>query len=99
MAGVYARALYAFQTSEPGEIGLEVCDVVQILHQVDANWLCGRLDNRTGNFPSSFVQTLDLPQIQPGEKVFVALKSFQAEVQGDLGFQKGKYNKNVLAES
>ncbi len=58
--------------------------------QVDCNWLKGEIHGKSGNFPSNFVEDLHLPPVANGQKIFQAVRSFPAEVQGDLGFQKGE---------
>ncbi len=85
-----ARALYDFNTTEADEISLKTGDIVSIVKQVDSNWLKGKIGGKIGNFPSSFVVDIPLPPIAPGQKVFLASRSFPAEVDGDLGFQKGE---------
>ncbi len=89
MASSYVQAIYEFRTKEPGEISLAVGDVVHVIKHVDANWMCGELNGQFGNFPASFIQPLHVPPIQHGQKLFLANRTFPAEVQGDLGFQKG----------
>ncbi len=84
-----ARALYDFNTTEADEISLKTGDIVSIVKQVDSNWSKGKIGGKIGNFPSSFVAAVPLPPITTGQKVFVASRSFPAEVDGDLGFQKG----------
>ena len=89
MAQTYVKALYDFHTSETQEIPLLTGDVVRVLRKVDDNWLKGSLHGKIGNFPANFVQTVQLPAISTGQKIFAATRSFPAEVAGDLGFQKG----------
>ena len=88
----YVQAQFDFDTVEPGEIPLKVGDVVKVLHQVDDNWLYGLHNGNKGNFPAGFVHHLELPRIETGQKVFLALRSFPAEVQGDLELRKGEVN-------
>ena len=87
----YVQAIFDFATSEPGEISLRVGDVVQVIHKVDDNWLYGSLYGHKGNFPAGFAQSVELPPIQTGQKVFVATRSFPAEVNGDLDLRKGMF--------
>ena len=85
----YVKVVYDFHTTESGEISLSAGDVVRVVRQVDTNWLQGEIHGKIGNFPSNFVTELVLPPVSNGQKLFTAVRSFPAEVQGDLGFQKG----------
>ena len=86
----YVKAVYDFDTTEAGQIALRAGDVVRVVRQVDTNWLQGEIHGHVGNFPSNFVTDLVLPPVSNGQKLFQAVRSFPAEVQGDLGFQKGR---------
>ena len=68
MDGYYARVLFDFSTSERGEISLRCGEIVFVTHQVDANWLCGQIASRIGNFPKNFVEKVHIPKIQDGQK-------------------------------
>ncbi len=57
---------------------------------MDSNWLKGQIGGKTGNFPRNFVTELSVPDVGPGDRLFQAVRSFPAEEQGDLGFQKGQ---------
>ena len=48
MAGKYVKAVYDFRTSESGEICLTVGDIVEVVRQIDDNWLCGKLHGQVG---------------------------------------------------
>ena len=39
----YVRALYDFTTAQLGEIDLMCGDIIEVVHSVDENWLCGNL--------------------------------------------------------
>ena len=85
MMAHYVKAMYDFNTSEAGEIALRVGDIVRVVKQIDANWLQGETHGKVGSFPSNFVTELALPPVSNGQKIFQAVRSFPAEVQGDLG--------------
>ena len=90
MAKQYVRAAYDFTTHEPGEISLSVGDVIQVQYDVNTDWVCGKLYGCVGNFPKNFVEPVPIPAISPGQKVFAAIKDFPNQVDGDLGFNRGK---------
>ncbi|ELU16231.1 hypothetical protein CAPTEDRAFT_105924, partial [Capitella teleta] len=50
---------------------------------------------QSGSFPANFVQSLSLPSLFPHQKAFVALKTFDTKVDGDLVFSKGQV---IIAE-
>ena len=90
MEGTYARAAYDFQTTEPGEISLRQGDIIKILSRVDESWSCGQIYEQKGNFPSSFVEPVNLPATVPGQKVFAAIENFLPQNCGeDLGLSRG----------
>ena len=86
----YVRVLYNFASGEQGEISLQEGDIVEVVKQVNSNWLCGKLRGHQGNFPANFVQDVNLPNVGPGQKLFAAIKNFRAQEDGDLAFSKGK---------
>ncbi|XP_041365294.1 LOW QUALITY PROTEIN: dynamin-binding protein-like [Gigantopelta aegis] len=87
--GQYVRALHDFDTYEKGEITLRAGDVIRITNVVDDNWLRGQLDCLEGNFPSNFVESISLPNVEPGQKIFVAIDEFPADEAGDLALNTG----------
>ncbi|XP_048875838.1 vinexin-like isoform X2 [Brienomyrus brachyistius] len=58
-----AVALYNFKSDLPVELPLRKGERVCVLRRVDSNWLEGKLhgSNRTGIFPSSYVQVTKMP--------------------------------------
>lgn len=88
--GVLARAVYAFSSTAEDELILEVGSVVQVIRQIDRYWTYGCCLGRYGNFPTEFVTKVPLPPFEPGQKLFVAMVSFIAEVSDDLTLTKGK---------
>ena len=87
--GHYVRALHDFDTHEKGEITLRAGDVIKVTNVVDDNWLYGQLDCLEGNFPANFVESITLPNVQPSQKIFVAIDEFPAEQAGDLAISTG----------
>ncbi|XP_046555696.1 LOW QUALITY PROTEIN: dynamin-binding protein-like [Haliotis rubra] len=87
--GQHVRVLYDFETSKKGEITLLTGDIIQITEVVDDNWLRGRLNGAEGIFPSNFVESITLPSLQPGQKIFAGVDEFQAGQDGDLGINRG----------
>lgn len=49
------------------------------------------LTGQSGIFPKDFIAQLDLPQVEPGQRLFAAVDSFRAEQYNDLGFNKGDF--------
>ena len=90
LSGQYVRAVYPFDTSHPREINLSKGDIIRVVNVIDDNWYCGELRGIKGNFPSSFVETLSLPAVEEGQKLYGAIENFPAQQNGDLEFRKGK---------
>ena len=89
MSGFYAKAQYKFDATRRNEVSLRVNDVAFVVQTIDANWYYGIVHKLAGNFPINFVQTLQLPLIRDGEKLFAGIGNFDGQVKGDLSFTKG----------
>jgi hypothetical protein len=85
----YARALYDFTAQHQEDVSLSAGDVVQVLEEVDSNWLKGRNHNKVGYFPYSYIGPLDLPNIASNHRLFLAVKPFAGDEEGDLSFNEG----------
>ncbi|XP_064482216.1 uncharacterized protein LOC135394998 isoform X1 [Ornithodoros turicata] len=92
----YCTALYNFVGESPDELTIHKGDVIRILGTLDGNWIMGTLDSRKGMFPANFVQMGSAVPCNPAEKdhhskgcPVIALHTFQAEQNGDLGFCEG----------
>ena len=83
------RALYDFPGHEAGDLAFQQQDVIEDVTVVDDNWLQGTLRSGSGSFPKAFVEILEIPSVDVGHKLYAAIKNFNAEEQGDLGFKKG----------
>ena len=86
----YVRAIFDFPSTEVGDLSFHVDDIIQVVYDVDDNWLCGKLNSSVGNFPKNFVTPLDLPEIGQGQKLFAAIMDFYSDVTGDLCFRRGE---------
>lgn len=82
----YARAmaLFPFEATTPGDLGLKKGDVVVVLDTVgNGDWWRGRATSgREGIFPSNYVEVVRLPKSLKGGVTRTALKTRMA----DLGF-------------
>ena len=87
--GNYVRAIHDFSTDLAGEVNLSKGDVFKVTQVIDKNWLRGINKEKEGNFPSDFVEKLNLPLAERGQKVFAATENFPAQQDGDLQFSKG----------
>lgn len=98
LSGQYVRAVYPFDTSHPREISLSKGDIVKVVSVIDDNWYCGEFRGRKGNFPSSYVETLSLPAVEDGQKLYGAIENFPAQQDGDLEFRKGMMLKSIISK-
>lgn len=87
--GSYVRAVHDFNTHLAGEVSLTKGDVFKVIKVIDNNWLHGSSKEKEGNFPTDFVEKINIPIIEEGQKVFAAVENFPAQQDGDLDFRKG----------
>ncbi|NXI41863.1 DNMBP protein, partial [Galbula dea] len=88
-AGTVVRAVFDFCPSVSEELPLFVGDVIEVLAMVDEFWLLGKKEGVTGQFPSSFVEPVDIPPLKQGEKLFVCTSDFTSQEPGSLSLQRG----------
>ncbi|XP_067935814.1 dynamin-binding protein-like [Watersipora subatra] len=84
------RVLYDFETQEPDEVSLTADTYLQVLAQVNEDWLTGYYNGRVGNFPAAFVQQLPVVTLPTHGKVFVATDTFPELQAGDLAINPGE---------
>ncbi|ESN92542.1 hypothetical protein HELRODRAFT_69259, partial [Helobdella robusta] len=48
-------ALYDFQSEHQGDLNFRAGEVINVLKEVDDDWLLGNIHNQTGIFPKNFV--------------------------------------------
>ncbi|NWH60046.1 DNMBP protein, partial [Geococcyx californianus] len=87
--GSVVRAVFDFCPSVSEELPLFVGDVIEVLAVVDEFWLLGKKEGVTGQFPSSFVEPVDIPPLKQGEKLFVCTSDFTSREPGSLSLQRG----------
>uniref|UniRef100_A0A669QEY6 Dynamin-binding protein n=1 Tax=Phasianus colchicus TaxID=9054 RepID=A0A669QEY6_PHACC len=87
--GSVVRAVFDFCPSVSEELPLFVGDVIEVLDVVDEFWLLGKKEGVTGQFPSSFVESVDIPLLKQGEKLFVCTSDFTSQEPGSLSLQRG----------
>ncbi|XP_009998356.1 PREDICTED: dynamin-binding protein [Chaetura pelagica] len=88
-AGSVVRAVFDFCPSVSEELPLFVGDVIEVLDVVDEFWLLGKKEGVTGQFPSSFVEPVDIPPLKQGEKLLVCTNDFTSQEPGSLSLQRG----------
>ncbi|NXH94054.1 DNMBP protein, partial [Pachycephala philippinensis] len=88
-AGSVVRAVFDFCPSVSEELPLFVGDVIEVLAVVDEFWLLGKKEGVTGQFPSSFVEPVDIPSLKQGEKLLVCTNDFTSQEPGSLSLQRG----------
>uniref|UniRef100_A0A8D2J151 Dynamin-binding protein n=2 Tax=Varanus komodoensis TaxID=61221 RepID=A0A8D2J151_VARKO len=88
-AGSVVRAVFDFCPSVSEELPLFVGDVIEVLAVIDEFWLLGKKEGVTGQFPSSFVEPVDVPPLKQGEKLLVCTSNFTSQEPGSLTLQRG----------
>lgn len=84
----YGVALYHFPAAHSDDLPLQVNDIVFLLKRLNSEWFYGRVEDREGMFPASFI-SIQVPL--PDEDNFVtALYEFNPQVAGDLQLKPGQ---------
>ncbi|XP_053165770.1 dynamin-binding protein isoform X1 [Hemicordylus capensis] len=87
--GSVVRAVFDFCPSVSEELPLFVGDVIEVLAVIDEFWLLGKKEGVTGQFPSSFVEAVEVPALKQGDKLFVCTSNFTSQEPGSLTLQRG----------
>lgn len=87
----YGVALYDFSTTHSDDLPFKQGDVITLLRCVSDDWLFGRLGNREGMFPVSFID-IKIPLPGYSNNIVTALYTFKAEAYDDLSFQVSRSN-------
>ncbi|KAB5555604.1 hypothetical protein PHYPO_G00036070 [Pangasianodon hypophthalmus] len=88
-AGSVVRAVFEFLPSVSEELPLFAGDVVEVLSVVDEFWLLGIKDGVTGQFPSTFVESVTVPPTKAGEQLYVCISDFKSSEPGNLPLKRG----------
>ncbi|XP_036428585.1 dynamin-binding protein isoform X2 [Colossoma macropomum] len=88
-AGSVVRAVFEFLPSVSEELPLFAGDVVEVLSVVDEFWLLGIKDGVTGQFPSTFVESVTIPTTKAGEQLYVCISDFNSLEPGNLPLKRG----------
>ncbi|XP_011877999.1 PREDICTED: SH3 domain-containing protein 19 isoform X3 [Vollenhovia emeryi] len=81
-------ALYDFTAAHPDDLALKEGDIVQLLKKINDDWMEGRIGNRQGIFPFSFID-IKIPLPGLSDNVVTALYAFPGENSDDLSFEEG----------
>jgi len=92
----YARATYDFESEQQEYVSLRAGDIVLVLEEVDDSWLKGKNHNKVGYFPRTYVESVQLPRISHGQRIFLATRPFAGEEDGDLSFDDGQHELTSL---
>ena len=86
-----AKALYDYESQEPGDLNFKKGDIITLKKRVDANWYHGERNSIQGFFPATYVQILTpLPNASVPQCVSLYDFKMSAEDEKDcLTFNKG----------
>ncbi|XP_072883481.1 dynamin-binding protein-like [Hemitrygon akajei] len=87
--GSLVRAIFEFCPSVSEELPIFGGDIIEVLSVVDEFWLLGKKDGVTGQFPSSFVEPVCIPNTKQGERLCVCTDDFRATSSSDLPLKRG----------
>ncbi|KAF4085047.1 hypothetical protein AMELA_G00112890 [Ameiurus melas] len=88
-AGSVVRAVFEFLPSVSEELPLFAGDVVEVLSVVDEFWLLGIKDGVSGQFPSTFVESVTVPPTKAGEQLYVCISDFNSSEPDSLPLKRG----------
>ncbi|KRX83730.1 Dynamin-binding protein [Trichinella sp. T6] len=81
---------YRITESKSSDLNFRAGEIIILLKTIDANWCYGETaEGYQGIFPSSYVFEENLPQVQPGQKLLIAVQTFHAQAAGDLSVNAG----------
>lgn len=94
----YGQALFDFEPSYADELKVNAGDVVQILYELNQDWIYAKslmttssTDSQTGILPKNFVTLINIPAYlidsRLSERVFLAIDQFDVSESGDLAFK------------
>jgi len=83
------KAIADFASDQEGDLTFSVGDMIEVIENIDENWSRGRIGEREGIFPATFVESSDAEaSTQTGVIYRVAIADFPGENEGDLAFAK-----------
>ena len=96
MAKSYVKALYDYSSGEPGDLIFETGDLIQVLSQIDENWIKGEHHGNIGLFPANFVEPMAVSAASGettvshvAEKIVVAKETYISGDDAVLTFFRG----------
>ncbi|CAF2190332.1 unnamed protein product [Rotaria magnacalcarata] len=82
-AGLY-EAIYAYEATDPSDLTFQVGEHIIVLKR-DGDWWTGCIGDRTGLFPSNYVQ-----QVNHIQETAISIKPFQSTEEDRLSFEEGQ---------
>lgn len=59
VAGKKAKVTFKYEANDADELTLDVGDMIEVICEVEDGWWRGKLNGKTGLFPSNFVELDD----------------------------------------
>ncbi|XP_029834836.2 E3 ubiquitin-protein ligase SH3RF3 isoform X2 [Ixodes scapularis] len=85
-----AKALYAYDAKDPGDLSFRKGDLIVLHKRVDQHWLHGELQGKQGFVPASYVQVVvPLPSHLPQCKALYDFRMADSDEKDCLAFLKG----------
>lgn len=98
------KAIYTYHAKTNEQISFQAGEIIEVIEKIDKNWCKGRIGNREGKFPNSFVEPINSPpsgnsssdsqdledekEVQPPCNG-IALFPYTKKTESELSFDKG----------
>ncbi|XP_072358071.1 SH3 domain-containing protein 21 isoform X2 [Scyliorhinus torazame] len=92
----WCEVVISYSPSKSEELEINVGDVIEILDEIEDGWWIGRMNGKTGRFPSNFVIEMDntegkaqCPVTKSGKEYYKAISDYVASTDAELSLHIG----------
>ena len=66
--GLRCKALFDYNSAEPGDLSFNTGDVIKVHKKIGEDWIEGELNGQVGMFPSAYVEMVEDENVQGGKE-------------------------------